>query len=44
MSEDERKLLLWCGVMLVRSTPLRAHEADEIDKLINAIRKNQEAL
>jgi hypothetical protein len=38
MNADERKLLIWCGIMLVRSTPLRAAEADEIDNLINAIR------
>ena len=38
MTEEERNLLIWCGIMLVRSTPLRPSEADEIDELINKVR------
>jgi hypothetical protein len=38
MNDYERRLLIWCGIMLVRSTPLRDFEADEIDTLINAVR------
>lgn len=38
MSEDERKLLLWCAILHVRETPLSADEADEIDELINRVR------
>jgi hypothetical protein len=34
VTESERSLLIRCGVMLVRSTPLSAAEADEIDQLI----------
>ncbi len=38
MTEAERKLLVWCAVMLLRDTPLTADEADEIDALIEAVR------
>jgi hypothetical protein len=34
MTKAERKLLIWCGTMLVRTTPLTEAEAEEIDHLI----------
>ena len=38
MTEAERKLLVWCGIMLMRDTPLTAAETDEIDQLIADVR------
>ncbi len=38
MSEAERKLLVWCAIMLVRGAPLTPDEADEIDQLIADVR------
>lgn len=38
MTEAERKLLVWCGVMLVRDATLTPSEADEIDQLIADVR------
>jgi hypothetical protein len=38
MTEAERKLLVWCGIMLVRGAPLTPKEADEIDQLIADVR------
>ena len=38
MTEAERKLLVWCGIMLVRDAPLTPAEADEIDQLIADVR------
>jgi len=42
MTKEERELLIWCAVMLVRATPLRSFEADEIDALIAAVRRLQQ--
>ncbi len=39
MTESERELLIWCSVMLVRDTPLRARESDGIDALIDNVRR-----
>jgi hypothetical protein len=38
MTDAERKLLIWCGIMLVRDTPLTTQESDEIDQLIADVR------
>jgi hypothetical protein len=38
MTTAERRLLVWCGIMLVRGTPLTPEETDEIDQLIADIR------
>jgi hypothetical protein len=38
MSDAERKLLIWCGIMLVRGAPLTPAEANEIDHLIADVR------
>jgi len=38
LSDEERKLLLWCGIMLLRSAGLTPQEADEIGALIAAVR------
>lgn len=38
MTDPERKLLIWCAIMLVRSAPLTSTEADEIDQLIADVR------
>lgn len=33
------KLLLWCAILHLRTTPLTAAEADEIDSLIAIVRQ-----
>ncbi len=38
MTEAERRLLVWCGIMLVRGAALTEAEADEIDQLIADVR------
>lgn len=38
MTEAERKLLIWAGVLHLRTMRLTAAEADEIDGLIGAVR------
>lgn len=38
MSPEALKLLVWCGVLCLRTTPLAANEAVEIDRLIAAVR------
>ncbi len=38
MTDAERKLLIWCAIMLVRDAPLTSTEADEIDQLIADVR------
>ncbi len=44
MTEAERKLLIWCGIMLVRGAQLTEVEADEIDQLIAEVRRVAEDL
>lgn len=39
MTDAERRLLIWCAVLQLRTTPLTAQEADEIDELIAIVRR-----
>jgi hypothetical protein len=38
MTPSERNLLIWCGIMLVRDTPLTPAETAVIDVLIAEVR------
>lgn len=40
MTKNERKLLIWCAILHLRTTPLTAAEANEIDALIQAVRNH----